>query len=110
MRRFIVAAIASLIVAAFVAGPAAAAPNPSMKGQPNVECGDPGATMGPPGFDSDGFAKAEDPLRRRLERQPARRVAVRRRLLPVHQQPLGLNRPGMGRTRSGPSPAVIRLC
>ena len=59
MRRFIVAAIASLIVAAFVAGPAAAAPNPSMKGQPNVECGDPGATMGPPGFDSDGFAKAE---------------------------------------------------
>jgi hypothetical protein len=28
--------------------------------QPFVECGDPGAEMNPPGFDSGGFAKAEE--------------------------------------------------
>jgi hypothetical protein len=28
-------------------------------GQPGAECGDEGATMNPPGFDSGGFANAE---------------------------------------------------
>jgi hypothetical protein len=28
--------------------------------QPFVECGDPGAEMNPPGFDSGGFANAEE--------------------------------------------------
>ena len=63
MSRFIVAAIASLIVAAFAAGPAAAA-NPHQggaTGQPGLECGDEGATSEPAGFtDSAGFANAED--------------------------------------------------
>jgi hypothetical protein len=30
-----------------------------LAGQPGAECGDPGATLSPPGFDSPGFAKAE---------------------------------------------------
>src|SRR3954447_12463946 len=36
-----------------------AAQNPSGTGQPAVECGDPGATVEPAGFASDGFAHAE---------------------------------------------------
>ena len=30
-----------------------------LAGQPGAECGDPGATLSPPGFDSGGFANAE---------------------------------------------------
>ena len=30
-----------------------------LAGQPGAECGDPGATLSPPGFDSPGFATAE---------------------------------------------------
>ena len=30
-----------------------------LAGQPGAECGDPGATLSPPGFDSPGFANAE---------------------------------------------------
>ncbi len=59
MRKLILAAMASLVVAAFAAGPAVAAPNPSGKGQPNAECGGLGATSEPAGFFTDGFAKAE---------------------------------------------------
>ncbi len=59
MRRLIVASLACLVVAAFAAGPAAAAPNPSGTGQPSVECGDPGATVEPAGFGTSGFANAE---------------------------------------------------
>ena len=40
-----------LLLAASVGGTLAA--------QPFAECGDPGAEMNPPGFDSPGFAKAE---------------------------------------------------
>ena len=40
-----------LLVAASVGG--------SLAAQPFAECGDPGAEMNPPGFDSGGFAKAE---------------------------------------------------
>ena len=61
MCRFIVAALASLIVAAFAAGPAAAA-NPHQggaTGQPGAECGETGATSEPAGFLTDGFAIAE---------------------------------------------------
>jgi hypothetical protein len=60
MRRFITVVSASLVVAGFAAGPAVGAQNPSGTGQPGVECGDPGATSGPAGFDTDGFANAED--------------------------------------------------
>ena len=59
MSRFIVAAIASLIVAAFAAGPAAAA-NPhegGATGQPGLECDD--FTAEPAGLLTDGFAIAE---------------------------------------------------
>jgi hypothetical protein len=31
----------------------------ALAGQPGAECGDDGATMSPPGFDSGGFATAE---------------------------------------------------
>jgi hypothetical protein len=40
-----------LLLAASVGG--------SLAAQPFAECGDPGAEMNPPGFDSGGFAKAE---------------------------------------------------
>ena len=60
MRKFIMAALAALVVAAFAAGPAAAARNPSGTGQPGAECGDPGATVRPAGFLTTGFANAEE--------------------------------------------------
>jgi hypothetical protein len=59
MRKFIMAALASLVVAAFAAGPASAARNPSGTGQPGAECGAPGATSEPAGFLTTGFANAE---------------------------------------------------
>jgi hypothetical protein len=58
MRRFILATIASLALAAFAAVPAGAAPNPN-HGQPNQSCGTDGATSMPNGFNSGGFANAE---------------------------------------------------
>lgn len=61
MRRFIVAAITSLVVAAFAAVPAAAT-STGNRGQPNQACGtDPGQSpVEPRGFtDSAGFANAE---------------------------------------------------
>ena len=60
MRKLIVAALASLVVAAFAAGPASAARNPSGTGQPGAECGAPGATSEPAGFLTTGFANAEE--------------------------------------------------
>jgi hypothetical protein len=60
MSRFIMAGVAALVIAAFAAGPAIAAPNPSGTGQPSVECGDPGATSAPAGFATGGFANAEE--------------------------------------------------
>jgi hypothetical protein len=36
------------------------AANPPGSGQPGVECGDDDATSEPPGFETDGFAIAED--------------------------------------------------
>jgi hypothetical protein len=53
------ASLAAVVVAAFAAGPAGAAPNPSGTGQPGAECGDPGATSEPQGFGTVGFANAE---------------------------------------------------
>jgi hypothetical protein len=51
-RRFSLAVAGGLfLVAASVGG--------SLAAQPFAECGDPGAEMNPPGFDSPGFAKAE---------------------------------------------------
>jgi len=58
MRRFILIAIASLIVAAFAAAPAGAARNPSGTGQPNASCEDPGSSA-PNGFSSGGFPNAQ---------------------------------------------------
>ena len=61
MRRFIVAAIASLVVAAFAAVPAAAT-STGTRGQPGQDCeallragGSP-----PPGFGTVGFTNAKD--------------------------------------------------
>ena len=50
-RLSIALAGAGLLVTMTVGGTLAA--------QPFAECGDPGAEMNPPGFDSPGFAKAE---------------------------------------------------
>ena len=60
MRRLLIAAIACLVLAAFAASGAAAAPNPSGTGQPGAECGDPNASLEPAGFQTDGFANAEE--------------------------------------------------
>jgi hypothetical protein len=61
MRRFMVAALAALVLGGFAATAAWAAPNPnpSGHGQPGVECGEDGLGPGPPGFGSGGFANAE---------------------------------------------------
>jgi hypothetical protein len=59
MRRFMLVVTAALAIAAFAAGPASAASNPSGHGQPSQTCGDPGATSMPNGFGTDGFANAE---------------------------------------------------
>ena len=52
MRRLLGAIGATLIALSLGTGVVLA-------GQPGAECGDPGATLTPPGFDSGGFAKAE---------------------------------------------------
>jgi hypothetical protein len=52
LRRAIGAVGATAITLGLFAGVALA-------GQPGAECGDDGATMSPPGFNSGGFAKAE---------------------------------------------------
>jgi hypothetical protein len=57
MRRFIVAAIASLVVAAFSAGSAAANPT-GTPGQPNQDCES--LSVQPPGFGTGGFANAKN--------------------------------------------------
>ncbi len=59
MRRLLIAALACLVLAAFAASGAAAAPNPSGTGQPGAECGDPNASLEPAGFQTGGFANAE---------------------------------------------------
>src|SRR5262245_3065407 len=59
MRRFLLIAIASLVVAAFAAGPAAATPTSNKPGQPNVSC-EVFTSAAPHGFGTDGFANAED--------------------------------------------------
>jgi hypothetical protein len=60
MRRFIVAAIASLVVAAFAAVPAGAT-STGNRGQPNQDCEALAASggTGPPGFGTAGFANAQ---------------------------------------------------
>ena len=52
IRRISIALAGVLLLVAASVGSTIAA-------QPFAECGDPGADMNPPGFDSPGFAKAE---------------------------------------------------
>jgi len=59
MRRFMLVAIVCVVAAAFTAGGASAARNPSGTGQPGAECGAVGATSEPNGFGTGGFANAE---------------------------------------------------
>jgi hypothetical protein len=59
MRSFMIAALAALVLGAFAATGAWAAPNPSGHGQPSVECGEDGLDQQPTGFGSGGFANAE---------------------------------------------------
>ena len=61
MRRFIVAAIACLVVAAFAAGPASATPT-GTRGQPSQDCEALAASGGtaPPGFGTGGFTNAKN--------------------------------------------------
>jgi hypothetical protein len=54
---FAIAFTAALVVPA---GAAAAARNPSGSGQPAQECGEDEATATPPGFETGGFATAEE--------------------------------------------------
>ena len=56
MRRFVVAAIASLVVAAFAAVPAGAT-STGKRGQPNQHCET--SSAAPPGFGTAGFANAQ---------------------------------------------------
>jgi hypothetical protein len=60
MRKFIMAALASLVVAAFAAGPASATPT-GTPGQPNQDCEALAASggTGPSGFGTGGFANAQ---------------------------------------------------
>jgi len=48
--------VGAIVTAVFVLSLSAGA---ALGGQPGASCGDPGATLNPPGFDSGGFAKAE---------------------------------------------------
>ena len=60
LRKKLAVVLAATLMLALSGVPAAfAAPNPSGTGQPGAECGDPGATLEPPGFSTDGFANAE---------------------------------------------------
>lgn len=52
IRKAIVGAALAVLFTAAPVGPALA-------GQPGAECGDPGATSSPAGFDTAGFANAE---------------------------------------------------
>jgi hypothetical protein len=60
MRRFLLIALASLIVAAFAAAPAGAT-STGTRGQPNQDCEALAASggTGPAGFGTDGFANAQ---------------------------------------------------
>jgi hypothetical protein len=53
-----IAAIMALLLTGL--GTAFAAPNPSGTGQPGAECGEENASMMPNGFNSEGFANAEE--------------------------------------------------
>ena len=55
--RLILASLVAVLVLGVVAAPALAA-NPPGPGQPNQSCED--SQPGPPGFDSGGFANAEE--------------------------------------------------
>ena len=57
MKGTFVALLTGGLLAIFPLTPALAAP--SGTGQPGAECGEPGATVEPPGFLKDGFAHAE---------------------------------------------------
>jgi hypothetical protein len=60
LRKKLVVVLAATLMLALSSGPAAfAAANPSGTGPPNQECGDPGATNSPPGFNTSGFDNAE---------------------------------------------------
>jgi hypothetical protein len=57
-RRLLLGAGASTLALAMSTSIALAG-NPAGTGQPSVECGDPGAELGPSGFDTGGFEVAE---------------------------------------------------
>jgi hypothetical protein len=60
-KKKLAVVLAATFMLALSSDPAAfAAPNPSGTGQPDQECGDPGATVAPPGFETGGFANAEE--------------------------------------------------
>jgi len=60
LRKKLAVVLAATLMLALSSGPAAfAASNPAGTGQPDQECGEDGAELAPPGFDTDGFANAE---------------------------------------------------
>lgn len=59
MRKFLIALVACVVVAAFAATGASAAPNPNGTGQPGAECGAANASVEPAGFSTGGFSNAE---------------------------------------------------
>jgi hypothetical protein len=58
LRRFVLG-IGAATVALAMSSSIVLAGNPSGTGQPSAGCGDPNATVMPPGFNSGGFANAE---------------------------------------------------
>ena len=60
LRKKLAVVLAATLMLALSGAPAAfAAPNPSGTGQPGAECGEPGATVEPAGFSTEGFSNAE---------------------------------------------------
>jgi len=60
MRNFFLALALAVTLALSSTSLIEAARNPSGTGQPGAECGSPGAEVMPAGFETDGFAHAED--------------------------------------------------
>jgi hypothetical protein len=60
LRKKLAVVLAAALMLALSSVPAFAAANPSGTGKPDVECGEPGAESSPPGFETEGFANAEE--------------------------------------------------
>ena len=60
LRKKLAVVLAATLMLGLSSAPAAFAANPPGTGQPSQECGEEGATASPTGFNTSGFANAED--------------------------------------------------